>query len=194
MVTRESIGALPSDVMGDDGGETMDTDDTEPNFTAEWGTNRLIVPVETLEVLRGWANSHKQDSSERAITGTTTQVDLVHLTATLSLLIEEEPDIDADARTKAICTIDSIDRVDRNEIPAVKLLLKERYDGQDILLAERLSAHVVRGTELLSSALDECEMESPTLLDMLTAQPEAEAMFAAVQGISPAQNTLEDFI
>jgi len=165
----------------------------ELSFKNVWGGNKVIVRKSTTVQMRAWAGL--VDSPDHAaILGTGNLIELVHIATVLSISDKSEPDSlkSGSEGTKEIANMQSLDRVAKNEIAAIELLLKERYDGQDVVLIERLSAHVQRGVDSLEATRQELALEEVTILDLLQAiSPDT---FEAPVGITPVHNTLDEFI
>jgi hypothetical protein len=175
------------------GDSEVSIDNSRSSYKSVWGGNKVLVKASTIDMMRAWV-SINESTEHLPIIGLNNLTQLIHIAASLSIVDDAEPSSLKTGKesTIVVAQIQALDRVMKNEIAAVELLLKERYDGEDVVLVERLSAHVQRGVDLLAEALKQLDLKEVTILDLLHVL--APTTFDAPIGITPAQNTLDEFI
>ena len=168
-------------------------DNETKEFNVEWG-GKVMITLSNVELMREWTGN---GVSENTILGLNSMSDLSHLSATISLLDVTEPEScrELGTKLKELVNLYSVDRVEKNEIPAIELMLRERYYGQGLPLIERLGAHVNRGFNILKNAKNSIEdLENITIFDILKEVPSLEKIFQKSIGITPIQTSIDNFI
>ena len=177
-------------------GDNMSTEDNEELgveggtiFKQVWGGNKIRVQQKTREVMRGWAGILEEHPT---IIGVGDMTHLIHLATVLSLEEEDEPPSlnDLEEKVEIIANIQAIDRIQQNEIHAIELLLKSRYNDSDVSLIERFSAHLQRGMDKLQQSMKKLVEPDVTILDIL--KETSPQLFKDIKGITPIQSTFDD--
>ena len=166
----------------------------DDEFNISWGGAKVMISEPNVILMRDWIG---KGNPEEKVIGINKLSDLGHLSAIISMLDFTEPTScnKLDFNLKELMNLQTLDRVEKNEIPAIELMLRERYYNQGLPLIERLGAHLNRGFNLLKDAKKSIkEIDEITIFDILNEIPEYGNLFQKSVGITPIQTSIDNFI
>ena len=167
---------------------------SDEEFNISWGGAKVMITEPNVIIMREWIG---KGNPKQKIIGVNKLSDMSHLSAMISLLDLEEPTScnEFESNIKELINLQTLDRVEKNEIPAIELMLRERYQDQELALIERLGAHVNRGFETLKSAKELVgEEDEITIFDILNKISNFENLFQKSIGITPIKTSIDNFI
>ena len=115
---------------------------SDEEFNISWGGAKVMITEPNVIIMREWIG---KGNPKQKIIGVNKLSDMSHLSAMISLLDLEEPTScnEFESNIKELINLQTLDRVEKNEIPAIELMLRERYQDQELALIERSGKSVI---------------------------------------------------